>query len=107
MSAEDQKQKRGIDLSNINIGLKEFIAAIVFVASLSGVYYNLYYKQDAQRVDFQNKVEKLQTKLEALEKQINTNTDNIKTLLDDKTARDAVNNAARNQPNFVPMQRVK
>lgn len=104
---DEQPKPKGIDWTNINIGLKEFLAAMVFVISMSGVYYNLYYKQDSIRVDLQGKIDKLSEENKSLKASLTTLGTDVQNLKDDKTARDAVNNAAINQSNFVPMRRVK
>lgn len=91
--------------TGVTIGLKEFLAGIVFVITVSGVYYKIYYQQNADKIQTEAEIQELKNKLEAVEKQVGSQGVELRKLQDESISRSALERAS--SVPYTQMKRVK
>ena len=103
---DGNQSPRSIPWTNVTIGPKEFIAAIFFVVSLSGVWYDSKSTGAKYRTETSTKITNLEADNAALKDRVKALEGAVKELADDKIRRDAIEDT-RAQSGYVPMRRVK
>lgn len=99
-----------INWSNVTVSGKELMAVIVFVFSMSGIYYKLFYNNDMQRMELENYRKLTDVRLKTIEDNQKIQTKifdvQIKVLMEDYTGRRAIEDF-KNSNEYVPLTRKK